>query len=110
MGGVDNVQANSMPKEPLLLLYAQAKSQAPVRVSVPVIAVVGHPVLQAVFGGIGVLGPAANCSVDGSSRCPQHGWYAGWNGSCGEALLQSICTVLMALNCTWSCRKPLGIR
>jgi len=36
-------------------------------------AVIGHPVLHVVFGGIGVLGPAANCIVDGSARIPQHG-------------------------------------
>lgn len=71
MGGVDSVQANRIVKLPLL--YDQAKSQAPVRVSVPVIAVIGQPVLHAVFGGMGVLGPAANCSVPGSSRCPQQG-------------------------------------
>ena len=74
-GGPTRVQAKIIPNDPLL--YPQVKSHGPVLVSVPVITVVGHPVLQTVFGGIGVDGPAVNWSVDGNSLKPQHGWNAG---------------------------------
>jgi hypothetical protein len=75
IGGPALVQAKIIPNDPEE--YPQAKSQAPVLVNVPVITVVGHPVLQVVFGGIGVDGPAVKDIVAGSSLKPQQGKYAG---------------------------------
>lgn len=71
IGSVANVQENKIPNEPVE--YPQLKSHGPVRASDPVITVVGQPVLQLVFGGIGVDGPALNESVEGNERKPQHG-------------------------------------
>jgi len=69
------VQAKRIPNDPVE--YPHTKSQGPVLVSVPVITVVGQPVLQLVFGGIGVDGPAENDMVVGNALSPQHGKYAG---------------------------------
>jgi len=71
-GGPPTVQAKRMPNDPVE--YPQAKSQTPVLESVPVTTVVGHPVLQEVFGGIGVEGPAEKFKVLGNALLPQHGW------------------------------------
>lgn len=88
MGGPPTVHAKRIPNAPVE--YPHAKSHGPVLVNVPVITVVGHPVLHDVFGGIGVDGPAEKDIVDGSCLSPQHGWYAGLYVNPGAIVLQSI--------------------
>jgi hypothetical protein len=71
IGGPALVQANRILNDPVE--KPQVKSHGPVLESVPVITVDGHPVLQLVFGGIGVDGPAEKSIVAGKALSPQHG-------------------------------------
>jgi hypothetical protein len=68
---VAKVQAKRIVNEPEE--YDHEKLQGPVLASDPVMTEVGQPVLQLVFGGIGVDGPAEKAIVDGNARLPQHG-------------------------------------
>lgn len=71
IGGPTKVQPKNIPKLPVL--YPHVNRHGPDLVKVPVMTVVGQPVLQVVLGGIGVDGPAVNDMVEGNARLPQQG-------------------------------------